>query len=77
MNKIDVIEIAQTIESAIIPESQQQIMDLIDSINGQTFTSGEIIEKVIGPLIGITNASNRKFTVALIQEVVNQLEERK
>lgn len=73
-NKIDVLELAKKIEKYQVPETRKEIEELISSINGQSMSAGEIIEKIVGPLVGIVSTSNRIFTIELLQNVVDELQ---
>lgn len=74
MTKIDVREIAKQIDEKRVPENRKQIEEFIGSIQGQTMSPGEIIQNVIGPLIGMVNSANKLFTIELVQKVVDELE---
>ena len=71
---IDVWQIAKEIEEYSVPETRKEIEEFISSLNGQSFTPGEIIEKVIGPLIGKVGTANKAFTIELVQRVVDELQ---
>lgn len=73
MKKIDVYKIVEEFEKEHVEETRAQIEDYIQSINGQNMQPGEIIEKVVAPLIGITNSANKVFTIELVQRVVDEL----
>lgn len=74
MKQIDVWQIAKEIEEHSVPETRKEIEDFISSLNGQSMTQGEIIEKIIGPLIGIASTANKAFTIDLVQRVVDELQ---
>ncbi|MCM3411259.1 hypothetical protein [Metabacillus litoralis] len=73
MNNIDVMKLAEELEIAIGEKTRSEIENFIESINGQSFSTSEVISKVIGPLIGITGQANRIFTIELLQKVVDEL----
>ena len=77
MSKIDIWQIVSEIEKESVPNVQKQIEEHIDSINGQSMNQNEIIEKVVIPIFGISSTANKKFTVDLIERVVDELEKDK
>lgn len=77
MSKIDVWEIASKIEKETVPQAQKEIENFVNSMNGKSLQPGEIIQEMIAPLIGKVNTANKEFTIRLIQDVVNELENTK
>lgn len=77
MPKIDVWKLASEIEKESVPQVRQETEEHIDSLDGQSMTPSEIIEKVIIPMFGISSNANKKFTIDLIERVLDELEKDK
>lgn len=77
MSNTDVWKIASEIEKEHVPKVRKEIEEFVNSLHGQKFDSGEIIEKVIAPLIGITNVANKEFTIKLLQRTIDELQKEK
>ena len=74
MKNIDVWKLAAEIEEVSVPQTQKEIENFINSMNGKTMSVGEIIQEVIAPLVGITNTANKKFTIELLQRTIDELQ---
>lgn len=77
MADIDVWQLASEIEKVSDPETRKEIEEFVSTINGKSMTPGEIVQNVVGPVIGITNTANKKFTIDLVQAVVDELQKNK
>lgn len=77
MSKIDVWEIASEIEKVSVPEVRKELETFVNSLDGKSIPSSEIIQEVVIPLIGISSAGNKKFTLDVIQAVVDELQKEK
>lgn len=77
MSDIDVWKIASELENEHVPKVRKEVEEFINSLNGQSLESGEIIEKVIFPLLGINVKSNKEFTIKLVQKVIDELQKDK
>lgn len=74
MNEIDVWKIATEIEKDHVPKVRKEIEEFVNSLHGQTLDISEFMEKVIIPLIGKSNASNKEFTINLLQRTIDELQ---
>lgn len=74
LSEIDVWKIVAEIEKESVPETRKKIEDFVSTVNGKSYSPGEIVEKVVAPVIGITNMANKQFTVNLIERVVAELQ---
>lgn len=77
MSKIDVWEIASEIEKVSVPEVRKELETFVNSLDGKSIPSSEIIQEVVIPLIGISSSGNKKFTLDVIQAVVDELQKEK
>lgn len=71
MDKIDVWEIAKKIEESHVHQIREEIEELVDS-KDRKIGMQEIIE-----VIGISNRSSREFTIKLLQDTIDQLQQDK
>ncbi|MGG2943020.1 hypothetical protein ABEO51_07845 [Bacillus safensis] len=73
MKNIDVYALAQKIDKEINEIYRKETEQFINSVNGKAMDASEILSEIVAPLIGMSNAKNREFTIDLIQKVVDEL----
>lgn len=71
-NNIDVYKLVEEVEKEHIPQQRERIEEFIDSVEGKTYSAGEVLTEVINPIIGIVSTYDRIFTAKLIQRVLDE-----
>ncbi|PEO53490.1 hypothetical protein [Bacillus wiedmannii] len=74
---IDVMALAKEIESKNREANLIDVEEFIERINGQSMTPGDIIQKIVAPLIGIKLSHQNQFTIELLQKVVDEINSEK
>jgi hypothetical protein len=78
MKEIDVADIAERLTKIHTPNDLEEVVTLVnEKFNGRQFPIEKLASEVmimVAELIGETRAQDRKFTVDLIQSVVDEIQ---
>ncbi|MED1128847.1 MULTISPECIES: hypothetical protein [Bacillus subtilis group] len=73
MKNIDVNSLAQELEEQLSKDLPIEVSKIIDSQKGKAMDTKQFFNEIVVPVIGTVSAMNRRYTINLIQKVVDEL----